>query len=187
MSLLNKIPVLDKGYVGIVDSSINGITMKQIQDDNFKGKINRELFNQATLTLQIRCPLFVLRYLQQRKVEITHIPEKEIECYVPDVSELHTGDSNTDKEIHEHMKSTTEALILTSKAFQEDGLDKHMSQNLMPISVYNTVIASASLMDWIKVVCNKRKLPYPIQTYTDVIYETMEAEWPKLHAYIKGI
>lgn len=185
--MLNKLPVLDKGYVALLDSSLNGITLKQIQDDNFKGKINRELFEHSSLTLQIRCPIFFNKFLLQRKVKIASIPDENIECYVPDVSELHTGSVETNKEIHEHMKQTAEALILTAKAFEQDGLDKHMSQNLMPISVYNTVIASASLLDWMRVVCSKRKLPYPIQAYTDVIYEAMEAEWPKLHTYIKGI
>lgn len=186
--MLNKIPVLDKGYVGAVDSALSGQVLKELQDEHYGGKINRELLDQATLTLQIKCPVFVRQFLQQRGVLLTNIPEKEIECYVPDVSEISTGDLNTDKEIHEYMKSTSEALILTSKALKKDGLDRHMAQNLMPISVYNTVIASASLSVWMRAVSYKKKAPpYAIQAYADTICDVMEAEWPKLHTYIKGI
>ena len=113
--------------------------------------------------------------------------EKEVECYIPDISEINTGDHSVDKDIAEHMKQTIETILLTTKAFEKDKLDRFMSNTIIPVSVYNTVIVTASLTEWIKLIDGKRKLPYAIKAYTDVIKDAVEAEWPKLHTYIKGL
>lgn len=185
--LLNKLPVLDKGYVAILDSSLSGKVLKEIESEHFKGKINIELLDVATLTLQIRCPIFFQVYLQQRKLQTVNVIEQNVECYTPDVSEINTGDPATDKEITDHISNTTKALLMTSKAYEQDGLNKFMSHAMIPVSVYNTVIVAGPLTEWIKLVNSKRKLPYPIQAYVDVIKDAVEAEWPKLHTYIKGM
>ncbi len=138
--MLNKLPVLDKGHVAIVDSVLGGKVLGELQDEHFGGKINKSLLDSASLTLQIRCPVFFQLYLQQFDTKVVNTIESEIECYLPDVSELKTGNNETDREIHEHMKNTMDALSITSKAFEKDGLDRFMSHNLMPISVYNTII-----------------------------------------------
>ena len=183
--LLNKLPVLDKGHVAFIDSSLSGKVMKSIEDHHFKGKINKELLESASLTMEIRCPLFFLTFLLQHGVKTVNTIEKEIECYIPDVSEIKTSDIAVNKDIADHMKQTTEALLMTSKAFEQDGLDKSTSYLLTPVSVYNTVVVTGSLTQWIKLISKKR--PYAIQAYNDVIKDVMEAEWPKLHTYIKGI
>lgn len=185
--ILNKLPVLDKGYVAIVDSSLSGKMMSKLEEEHFKGKINRDLLDCASLTLQIRCPIFFQVYLQQRRMTVVNTIEKEVECYIPDISEINTGDHSVDKDIAEHMKQTIETILLTTKAFEKDKLDRFMSNTIIPVSVYNTVIVTASLTEWIKLIDGKRKLPYAIKAYTDVIKDAVEAEWPKLHTYIKGL
>lgn len=184
--MLNKLPALDKGYVALVDSSLTGKVLSALEQEHFDGKINRDLLSCAHMTLQVRCPIFFQLFLQQFNVKVVNTIEKNIECYTPDISEISTGDAAVDSDISKHMKATVDALCITSKAFQKDGLDKFMSHNLMPISVYNTVIITASLSEWMKMVTSKKKLPYPIEAYTDNIKDILEAEWPKLSIYIRG-
>jgi hypothetical protein len=184
--ILNKLPALDKGYVALIDSSLSGKVLSALEEEHFNGKINRDLLGSAQMTLQVRCPIFFQLFLQQFNVKVINTIEKDIQCYTPDVSEISTGDASVDDDISKHMKATIEALCITSKAFQKDGLDKFMSHNLMPISVYNTVIITASLSEWIRVVSSKKTLPYPIEVYTDHIKDILEAEWPKLSTYIRG-
>ena len=178
----NEIPVLDKGYVAFLSSSLNGEELLAIEKEHFKNKINRELWDMASLTLQIRCPIFVQLYLQKFDIKVVNTVEKEVECYIPDLSEIKTGDHNTDREIAEYIKQTTESLLITSKALEKDNLDRFLSHSLVPVSVYNTIVASGSLSQWIKLL--QGKSPAQIDAYRSTIYDIALTEWKELDVYI---
>ena len=180
--MLNKIPVLDKGYVALISSSLDAKAMRELESRHFNNKINKQLWELATLTLEIRCPIFVQIFFQQVGLSVINVVEKKVECYTPDLSEIGTGNHQTDKEIAEYMKQTTEALILTALAFEKDGLNRFTANSLMPVSVYNTIIVSGNLQKWINLL--KKKTPSPISMYVDTIYEIAENEWGELGLFI---
>lgn len=180
--LLNKIPVLDKGYVALRGCSLNGEEMRAIEKDHYKGKINRQLWDVATLTLEIRCPLFVQLFFQQFNLQVINTVEKDVEYYSPDVSEMNTGDHSVDLEVSSYIKQTSESLTITSKAMEQDGVDRFMANIVMPISVYNTVLVSGSLNQWIQLM--KKKTPAPISAYRDAIYTVAGVEWEELDLFI---
>lgn len=156
--------------------------MQEIETDHFKGKINRQLWDIATLTLEIRCPLFVQLFFQQFDLKVINIVEKEVECYIPDVSEINSGDHLLDKDIADYMTQTLESLTINSKAMETDGVDRFISNVLMPIGVYNTILVSGNLKQWMELI--KKKSPAPISAYRDAIYTVAGVEWEELDIFM---
>lgn len=184
---LNKINVLDKGYVALVSASIDGKTLKGIYDGYFRTKINKELWHLASMTLLVKCPLFKQLHLARHNFRIVQLPTKdEIEVYTPDVSEVQTGDSQDDADMAKYFSQVTESLLMSSKALQQDGCDKFLSQVITPISAYNTILVHGSLDEWIKYI-KQSKLPPQLEAYRATVEGIMTAEWQQLDTYKKGI
>jgi hypothetical protein len=187
MEPLNKINVLDKGYVALVSVSNDGKTLKGLYDEYFRTKINRELWHLASMTLLVKCPLFKQLHLSKSDLKIVQLPETgELETYCPDVSDISTGNSKDDSDMAEYLKQTTESLLIAPKALQEDKCNKFVSQIITPISVYNKIIVHGSLNDWLKYI-KQQKLPKQLESYRAVIEGIMAAEWKQLDTYKKGI
>jgi len=98
--LISKINVLDHGYVGLLSANLSQKNFKDVSDIYFKTRINKELFKVANATLIIKLPLFVQVFLGQFDFKIIPLPsDKELENYVPDVSEIDTGVAEDDRRI----------------------------------------------------------------------------------------
>lgn len=185
---LNKISVLDKGYVALVSASCDGKVLKGLEDSYFRGAVNRELWHLANMTLLVRCPLFKqINFSSKCNLRVLQLPHSDdIEAYVPDVSEIHTGNASDDKEMAEYISATTEALLIAPKGLQQDNCDKFVSQVNTPISVYNEVMVHGSLNEWLKYV-KQRNLPAQLEAYRVAIEGIMAAEWKELDTYKKGM
>jgi hypothetical protein len=96
--------------------------------------------------------------------------------YLPNVGEIGSPDSQTNKEISESITATSNALMHNPKAYQEDGANRFISQVLTPINTYTTILVSGSYNDW-KRFCNQQGVPMPIKAYIKVITQIMNAEW----------
>ena len=187
MEPLNKINVLDKGYVALVSVSNDGRVLKSLYDDFFRTKINRELWHLASMTLLVKCPLFQQLQFSKLNLRIVQIPgSDELETYTPDVSDINTGSTEDDSQMAAYLKQTAEAMLIAPKALQEDKCDKFVSQIITPISVYNTIIVHGSLNEWLSYV-KQNKLPKQLESYRVVIEGMMAAEWKQLDTYKKGI
>lgn len=187
MEPLNKIDVLDIGYVALVSVSNNGKTLKGLYDDYFRTKINRELWALASMTLLVKCPLFKQLHLSKHNLRIIQMPGKEeLETYIPDMSEIGTGSAKDDKSMSDYLKQTLESMLIAPKALQEDKCDKFISQVITPISVYNEIIVHGTLADWLKYI-KQQRLPKQLESYRAVIEGIMAAEWQQLDTYKKGI
>ncbi len=184
MKLLDKVRVLDKGFVSVLSVSNTRKTLKDIESNYYKNSTYKALSKIATATLIVKCPLFVQLYISSRpefNFIIFATPQSEAEAYIPDISEIGASPEDS-KLIKENMFQTTAALLINPKTFQYEGCDKFISQVMTPMSVYNELIVHGSLEDWIKFI-SKKTLPKPIEQYRKTIEELLRAEWTNLDDY----
>lgn len=177
--LLNKLNIGDNGFVALLETSGNGKTLQDIQNEYFKTKYSLRLLELSTATLVIKCPLFVQLNLSQSGLTVISTPINEVEAYVPDLSEI-SGNSIEDKqEIHDYIKITTEALILNQKGLPMDGADTFTAQLLTPISVYSEIIVNGNIRQWIQFL-NQKSLPKQVEVYRSTVESVILNEWRNL-------
>lgn len=174
--LLNKIPCLDKGYVALIDASCNTNKLNDVAREFFKKDDSKFLRELGTLTLIMKCPLFVQLHLSTYNLRITTIPVNEIEAYVPNVGEVQASNPMDSTDIMQNMQATTDALLINPAAYQKDGCDRFISQVLTPISTYTTIIVQGSYNEW-KGFCEQQKLPAPIKAYVKAVTQIANVEW----------
>lgn len=172
--LLNKLPVLDKGYVALISSSNNGEVLKNIQ--GLASIPLAELVSISSLTLAIKCPLFVQLYMSKFSFRIFNIQQEQVEAFTPDVTDVNVADHSLGTIIADDMARTTAALLINPKSYQKDGCDHFIAQVITPISVYNELIVYGSLEKWVR-FSEAQDLPKPIQAYADMVKEIVRNEW----------
>jgi hypothetical protein len=174
--LLNRIPVLDHGYVALIDSSCDFNKLNEVSIEFFKKDDSRFLRELGSLTLVVKCPLFVQLHLSTYNLKIIAAPVEDIEAFCPNVGEIGGSDLHTNREISENMKATTDALLINPTAYQKDGCDRFVSQVLTPISTYTTLIVQGSYNEW-KKFCEQPKLPAPVKAYVKAVTQIANVEW----------
>lgn len=174
--LLNKIPVLDKGFVALLDASCAGATLNAIAKEFFKKDDSKFLRELSSMTMVIKCPLFVQLHLSTYNFNIINVPINEVEAYVPNVGEIGGSNVNDNRDISENIKATTDALLINPAAYEKDGCDRFISQVLTPISTYTTIIVQGSFNEW-KKMCEQPKLPAPMKAYTKAVIQIANVEW----------
>lgn len=182
--LLNKINVLDKGFVAPLSFSGNGKLLQDIQDHYFKTKTNLKLLDISSATLVIKCPLFVQLNLSQYGLNIITTPSDSIEAYIPDLSSI-DGETLEDKtEIANYIKITTEALLLNHQGIVMDGGSRFTAQLLTPITVYNELIVSGKLANWITFI-KQKKLPKELEVFRAAVEDILSSEWRNLDQFLR--
>lgn len=178
--LINKIPCLDAGYVALFSCSNSSAELKKISDMMWVSpELNAKLVKLGSMTLLIKCPLFVQIFLSQFNFSIVPInnPNKEeIEAYLPNPGEIGGSDFSINRLIADDIKRTTDALLINPKAYQADGCDKFISQIISPISVYTTIMVYGRYSDW-KNLVEYKSVPEPIEAYKKAIKQIFEVEW----------
>lgn len=174
--LLSRLPCLDKGYVALIDSSCPSQKLNDVAMEFFKKDNSVFLRDISTLTLVIKCPLFVQLNLSTQGFQIVTVPTEVVEAYCPNLAEVSSPDVNTSKLIADNIKASTDALLINPLAFQTDGCDRFISQVIMPVSTYTTLIVCGSYNEW-KKFTNQPKLPLPIKSYVKAVTQIMNAEW----------
>jgi hypothetical protein len=174
--LLNKLPCLDKGYVAFLDSSCNSDKLKDVAMELFKKTDYKNLHDLTSLTLVVKCPMFIQMNLWQNQLKCIKVPTTDMEAYCPNVGEIGSPDHDTNKAIMEDIKKTTDALLVNTKAYQADGANRFVSQVLTPISTYTTVIVQGSYNEWMK-FCSQPNMPAPFLSYVVAIKQILTTEW----------
>lgn len=177
--LLNKLNVLDKGFVALIDSSGNAKLLQELQDHYFKTKVNMKLLELCSATLVIKCPLFVQMNLSQFGFTVVNTPSDEVEAYIPDISSVSAETLEDRQRMVNYIQATTEALLLNHKGFSMDGADSFTSQMLTPINVYNELIVSGNIRQWVNYL-NQRNLPKPLFSFQETVENCLLAEWKNL-------
>ncbi len=174
--LLNRLPCLDKGYVALISSSCTSDKLNEVVMEFFKKDNALFLREISTLTLAIKCPLFVQLNLSTHGFKIISTPVVEVETYCPNVGEIGSPELETSRGIAENIQATSAALGINPKAYEEDGCDRFISQILTPINTYTTLIVHGSYNEW-KRFCNQPKVPAPMKSYVKAVTQIMNAEW----------
>jgi len=174
--LLNKIPCLDKGYTAFISSSCTSDTLNAVAMEFFKQDKSHFLREMSSLTLAVKCPIFIQLHLSTFGFKIFTTPVTEVETFIPNVGEIGSPDLEINRTISHNMKVTSEALHINPKAYQEDGCDRFISQILTPINTYTTIIVHGSYNDW-KRFCDQQKVPMPMKAYIKAVTQIMNAEW----------
>jgi len=182
---MNKIPVLDIGYVAFYSTSINRDKFIELKTRYFKGKLDKRLTNMTQVHLEIKCPIFVQLTLTESSLTSASLPTGKVEAYVPTIAEVAAKDLNTSQEIQTSIEGTTNALLLNPKSYQMDGCDLFIAQVNYPLSVYNTIIVSGSLSQWLDYI-NREGLPTPIEQYRKAIEAAILAEWDMTWELVNG-
>jgi hypothetical protein len=160
---MNQIPVLDKGYVSLVSSSMSREKLMTIQGQYFRGKAEDRLLDIPHLHMEIKCPLFVQLAITQGLNCVTR-SATNLEAYKPSVNDIKANDLQLSEDIAQDIHHTTEALLMNPKAYQTDGCDIFISQVISPISIYNTILVSGTLRQWID-FANREGLASPIDQF----------------------
>ncbi len=151
----------------------------------FRGHIDSRLLEIPKLHMEIKCPLFVPLTLTERELNAVPLKDQKAEAYIPTVDQVGATDLKTSEDIQRDIQQTTNALTLNPKSYQMDGCDMFISQVISPISMYNTVLISGSLKDWISFV-SRKDLPKPINVYRQAVADIILAEYDFLWGIING-
>lgn len=175
--LLNKIPVLDKGYVALIDSCNTTQKLREMGVEFFGGEYPTSLEDLGHMTVVMKCPLFVQLILSKFKFKVIDANQSgPLEAYIPDATAINGSDVVTSQAISDDLSRTTEALIINPKAYQADGCDRFVSQVITPINVYTLLIISGEYSEWCKLAYQER-LPGPIRSYAEALRQIIEVEW----------
>lgn len=175
--LLNKIPVLDKGFVALIDSCNTTAKLREIGTEVYGGEYPVVLEELGSLTLLIKCPLFVQLALSKFNLRIIDANNSgTLEAYTPNAGEVGAKERLDAEAIADDISRTTDALLINPAAYQADGCDRFISQLTTPISTYTSIIVSGSYSEWCK-FSYQQKLPRAIAAYGISIAQIIEAEW----------
>lgn len=183
--LLSKIPVLDKGYVALIDSCNTTKKLRELGQEFYGGggEYPTSLEDLGNLTVAMKCPLFVQLNLSKFNFKVINADTNSIstrattECYLPNAGEVAASESSTSQAIADDIARTADALLINPKAYQADGCDRFISQVLSPVNIYTTIIVQGSYKEWCAFAYNQPKLPAPIKAYTIALQQIITAEW----------
>lgn len=175
--LLNKIPVLDKGYIALVDSCNTTCKLREIGAEVYGGEYPVALEELGSMTVLIKCPLFVQLALSKFNFRIVDANgSRPLEAYVPNAGEIGAPERLDAEAIADDISRTTDALLINPLAYQRDGCDRFVSQLVSPISMYTTIIVSGSYSEWCK-FSYQQNLPRAIAAYMNGLAQIIETEW----------
>lgn len=175
--LLNQIPVLDKGYVALIDSCNTTSKLRDMGAEFFGGEYPVVLEELGSMTLIMKCPLFVQLNLSKFNLRVINVPSKDTDAYLPNAAQVSANDTELSSIISDDLARTTDALLINPRSYQADGADRFISQILTPINVYTTLIVKGDYREWCAFAYNQAKVPGPILAYTKAVQQIIEAEW----------
>ena len=176
--LLNSTPVLDKGYVALVDS-MNGTHKFQELRDSFGSTTIAKLEKLTSATIIFRCPTWIQLRLSLYPLTIVGVDSRPVEAYIPNPGEIGSPDRLTNESISDDMERTTAAMLINPKSYKADGCDPFVSQVMTPMNVYTTLLVSGTLPQWREFTAKGTvPLPAPIEAYRKAVEQIITVEWP---------
>lgn len=182
--MLSKTPVLDKGFVAIMNTSVNDTDIRTLWNKWTLG-FDKQLMHMPTVHMRIKCPLFVqLRFAQFNLHTLVQRKSRNVEAYLPNEVDVNAKDLEASRAISEDIQRTTEALLLNPKAYQYEACDTFISQVISPINVYNELIVTGNLQQWVDFI-QQSNIPKPIEAYRAAIEDLLVTEFVTLEKWIK--
>lgn len=177
--LLNQIPVLDSGFVALIDSTMPFKKYESVIDAYYRSTDSPAVRKLCYAIVVFKAPLFVQLHLAQHGLVMVSTRAQDHEAYKPSIGEIGTNSHEMNKTISEDISRTTEALLINPRAYQADGCDQFISQVIMPVSSYATFLVGGPLESWQKFYKTKN-VPLPIRSYADAVEQIILAEWKDL-------
>lgn len=177
--LLSKIPVLDKGYVALISSCNTTAILREIDQEFFFGSYPTVLEDLGSMTLAIKCPLFIQLNLSKYNLKIitTEQSNGQLEAYIPNAAQVGGSDVTTSQLISDDIARTTDAVLINSTAYQTDGCVPFVSQVLTPINVYTTLIVQGTYKEWCAYAFLVKNQPGPLLSYKMTVQQIITSEW----------
>jgi hypothetical protein len=177
---MNKLPILDKGYVALFSRSMSNNEFIDARTRLFKGRNDIRLIDCVQVHVSAYTPLFIKLSLIPSNITCFDYPSRrEPDAYIPTVAEINSSKSLEHNErISEDIRQTTQALLLNPKAYTMDGCDSYVAQTITPISVYSEYLATASLSTWISYI--NRDYNSLVKPFAEAVRDILLAEWPNL-------
>ena len=167
------IPVLDKGYVALLDTSLS---MKRIRSLLSQSVSANMLLPHVVLTFKIKCPILVRLRFSEYGIATTSIPmsAKQMETYKPTLIDVESPDLEQSVKISQEIEKINDFLMSRIKN-TSDPLELINA----PISLYNIIVASAPLEVWRKFTVNIE--PHTlIQPYQRAINDLVLADYAEV-------
>jgi hypothetical protein len=177
--LLNRLPILDKGFVALIDSCNPTPKLREIDAEFFNSKGPGVLLDLGSMTIVMKCPLFVQLNLSKFNFKVITTYEttsQSVDAYLPNAGEIGSPERSTNESISDDISRTTAALLINPLAYKADGADRFISQIITPLNVYTTLLVQGSYDEWCK-FCSQTKVPAPISAYIEAIKQIKEGEW----------
>jgi hypothetical protein len=185
---LNKIPVLDKGWISLLSTSITEEQLRELYKTLYRNRKQFISSDRIQVHMYIKSPIFVQLTFGAHGMDIDNGingASGDIQAYIPTLNEIKARDLESSTLIAKDIEQTTEALLVNPKSYQMDACDIFISQVITPISVYNTYLVSANLSKWIEYI-KRDGLPSPIEEYRLAIEKRLKAEWPSMLELFNG-
>jgi len=184
---MNKIEVLDKGYIELVSSMGNDQTIVDIAGISFGNdttniKVLKHLwdkkhtspFEMVEFLFKVKAPLFVMRQWQRHRTwsynELSRrYTDKDIEFYTPATDS--TG----------YIRVFNDQSLRNYKALRAEGLSKENARLILPKTVYSTMYAKVDLRNLIHFLQlrNHPDAQWEIQEYARAIEQLIEPIVPE--------
>ncbi len=103
-SLLNKIHVLDKGYVSLVGSTLPTQDARDLCDALFKGQTPTYMSDMCHAAFVIKLPLFVQLNLSKFNLKLHDTVVEDVEAFCPNEGEVKASDLETRRLISDDIK-----------------------------------------------------------------------------------
>jgi hypothetical protein len=178
------IPVLDKGYVKRVSSSLDLNSFRKFKQDVYKGIFKESLLHVPQVVLEIKCPLFLTVSLASTNLKLHTAINGTTDFYEPTVDDIKSGNHEKDLEIHEHLVANIQATAINAQLYKEDGSNSFVSSIAAPIASYWVGYLIGSVADY-RDFFNSKGAPLQILAYQRVIRDLVVTEYPDLEIHLK--
>ena len=187
MTELNRIPVLDHGYVRLVSASPTEKVLDTIKRRAYRGATTPAMIAMPSVTLEIRLPYAVLISLTSQAIRFTPYLDMDVNLVLePNEADIGSPSLEVSREIAASMKSTVNALVTNQHSYVADGCDRSIATITTPIAAYWEGVATAQLDTWIQVI-NTKGSPRLVQAYQIAIANAISTEFKSLDEFTKRV
>ncbi len=175
---MNKIPILDHGYIEVISYHNDNASLASINSDpHFVGISREDMPRIGSLTLKVRLPFFMKSYLCRSVSNTIDVPDR-IEFYVPSIDQLVVGSVQERADKIEIIKGNIRELTQTFKDILPHNHEPLLAACLLPSNVYATVIANGSVPEWLNFCNTANTISYlPYSAYSTKIKELIDSMW----------
>lgn len=184
MTLLDKIPLLDHGYVRLQNASPSHSNLEEIRKRAYKGTMVAHHFDLPYVHVEICCPYAILLTLVSSG--LTALPYQDMNrelAFLPDAGNIRSGTLADDMAISDHIKTTVESTMLNQQAYAKDNCDRAIATLTTPLAAYWEGVIHGKLSSFLRFTESKHQ-PRIIQVYQEGVRNSISLEYKNLSEMI---